>query len=302
MTLHSFIEGSMHMKLPLTFEEIVNEIVSFTDFSRDEVAYRVQMETLEIGWNVRQDVARFGVTPHQYDEKMIQLYREGDGFIFETFVFWLRPNRYRWTQHALERAHLYATRSHRDPSDIRILMFGDGIGNDSLYLADNGYAVDYYDVPGSKTYDFAMKRFASYGLLGRYINPLNDYQACFTRQYDVVVSFEVLEHLPEPLQTIKDISSMLKTGGIALITEDFGDIVDYLPTHLDVSSKFQGKTPFLFLENRMVLSWYSRDELFKPCEFVRVKRVSAKDVLSLLRDDNVRRGYLYNNSSQALIH
>ena len=59
------------MRVPLMFEEIVNEIVRHTSCSREEVAHRVWMEALEPGWNVLQDVARFGVIPHQHDEKML---------------------------------------------------------------------------------------------------------------------------------------------------------------------------------------------------------------------------------------
>ena len=46
------------------------------------------MQVLEPGSNVREDVARFGVTPHDDNDHMMRLYRDGNGFIFETMVFW----------------------------------------------------------------------------------------------------------------------------------------------------------------------------------------------------------------------
>ena len=285
------------MKFPLTFKEIVHELVCLTSLPREEVEYRVWMEALDPGWNVLQDVARFGVTPHKYDEKMLQLYHDGDSFIFETLVFWLKPKRRRWTQYALERIRSYAERSNIDMCDISILIFGDGTGSDSLFLADKGLKINYYDIPGSKTFDFALKRFDYYNMLGQHIKPINDYRACLTRQYDVVISFEVLEHLQQPLQAIRDISSMLKYGGISLITDDFGNIANSFPTHLEINSTLHGKTPFLFLDSSMVLSWYSRDELFKPFEFIKLKEVSTKHWLSLFRDYNIRKPFLSKNSS-----
>ena len=66
----------------------------------------------------------------------------------------------------------------------------------------------------------------------------------------IVVCFEVLEHLPEPEQAIRDIATMVKPAGIALITEDFGDIAEHLPTHLKSTSSLAGTTPFLFLKSR----------------------------------------------------
>jgi 2-polyprenyl-3-methyl-5-hydroxy-6-metoxy-1,4-benzoquinol methylase len=283
---------SNKVKLPLTYTEIVDEIARFTALPREEVEHRVWMQALQPGWNVLQDVARFGVTPHLNNDKMNQLYEQGIGFIFETLVYWAKPERYRWTEQTLERIRLYLTRKGMLADDVSILIFGDGTGNDSLYLASQGFKVDYFDVPGSKTYEFAMKRFDSYGFLNRFIRPLPDYQACFTRLYDVVITFEVLEHLPEPLTTIQDISTILQTGGIALITEDFDDIVPRLPTHLKANVQYFGKTPFLFLKNKMRLSWYSQEALFKPMEFVKLDRVSTEDWLFLIRDYNVRSIYL----------
>lgn len=280
------------VKLPMTYAEIVEEIVKFTTLSREEVEHKVWMQALQPGWNVLQDVNRFSVTPHLSNENMDQLYKEGNGFIFETLVYWAKPERHPWTQQALERIGRYAAKAHKSQDDISILMIGDGTGNDSLYLAAHGYKVDYFDVPGSKTAEFAMKRFESYGFLERFIRPLSNYSACFGRAYDVIVSFEVLEHLPKPLSAIHDISTMLKLGGIALITEDFGDIIDRLPTHLKANSKYLGRTPFLFLKENLRLSWYNRHPLFKPMEFVKVPRTSLRDQISLLRDFNVRSIYL----------
>jgi SAM-dependent methyltransferase len=280
------------IKLPFTYSDIVEEIVKHTSLSREEVEHKVWMQALEPGWNVLQDVARFGVTPHSSNERMDLLYEKGDGFIFETLVFWAKPERFRWTLNALERINIYASERNATNEDISILVFGDGTGNDSLFLASHGFQIDYFDIPGSKTFHFAMHRFESYGFLGKSIHPISDYRRCFDRAYDVVISFEVLEHLPQPLKTIQDISLMLKVGGIALITEDFDDIVDRLPTHLKTNLKFVGKTPFLFLKNKMFLSWYSQQPLFKPMEFVKLTNVSIADWLHLARDFHVRSNYI----------
>jgi 2-polyprenyl-3-methyl-5-hydroxy-6-metoxy-1,4-benzoquinol methylase len=285
-------EVANNMKLPLTYADIVDEIVEFTSLSREEVEQRVWMEALHPGSNVLRDASRFGITPHVSNEKMRQLYEQGDGFIFETLVFWAKPERYVWTEQAHERIRCYAAQRNVPAENISILIFGDGAGNDSLYLASKGFKVDYFDVPGSKTFEFAMKRIEKYGFLGRSVRALPDYRSCFKQEYDVVISFEVLEHIPEPLTLIRDMASVLKTGGIALITEDFGDIVREVPTHLKATSRYMGQTPFLFLKHNMLLSWYGRQPLFKPMEFVHVSKISIADRFSLFRDFNVRSAFL----------
>ena len=291
------------MKLPTAFNEIVNEIMRFTSLSREEVEHRVWMQAIEPGWNILRDVARFGVTPFVSNEKMSQLYQHGDGFIFETMVFWAKPARYLWTQEALERVQLFAIKGDKLNNEIRILIFGDGTGSDSLYFANHGFQVDYFDVPGSLTFEFAMKRFEGYGLLGNSIRPINDYHSCLNQSYDAVISFEVLEHLSEPVTIIAEISQMLRTGGIALITDDFGNITRHLPTHLKTNSKYLGRTPFLFLRQNMILSWYSTQTLFKPMEFVKLTKVSPYNWFSLFYDDNVRSLFLsrYSNKLTRLI-
>ncbi|MBR8835698.1 MAG: methyltransferase domain-containing protein [Stigonema ocellatum SAG 48.90 = DSM 106950] len=283
----------MEIHIPLSYQEIVNEIVDFTDLPRHEVEERVWMQALGDG-SVTQDAQHFGVTPHQYDEKMERLYREGYGLIFETLVFWASAERQLWIQQAVERIRLYAQKSDRPFGDIAILMLGDGCGNDSLELIRNGFKVNYFDIPGSKTYNFATKRFEHYGLLGNSVNILSDYDSCLTSQYDIVLSFEVLEHLTDPVSAIRDISSMLKNGGIAMITEAFEAVSDNFPTHLQSNLKFADQTPFLFLQSGMLLSWYSQKSFykFKPMEFSKLEKLSVSDYLSLLRDPTVIKPYL----------
>jgi 2-polyprenyl-3-methyl-5-hydroxy-6-metoxy-1,4-benzoquinol methylase len=287
------------IQLPLTFDEIVAEIIQYTGLPQAEVKHRVWMEALETGWNVMRDVKRFGVTPFVFNEKMVRLYTEGDGFIFDSLVFWSKPSRRLWIEHARDRIQLHANRSGLPIEDLKILMYGDGPANDSLFLANCGLKLDYFEVPGSKTYDFAVKRFQHYGIWEKNINPVHDYQSILDGQYDVVLSFEVLEHLPKPVAAIEGINSALKSGGTAIITEDFGDLAGNLPTHLKSTARFLGAAPFLFLKNHMILSWYSRDELFKPYEFVKVERVSTKDWTQLVRDYNVRSVYLSKHARKA---
>lgn len=282
----------MKYQFPRTFKELTEEIMRVTGLPQNETEHRIWMEALQRGWNVALDVERFGVIPHKHDQGMEKLYREGSGFIFETLLVWATPERHQWTFIASDRIRRYCEKRNLQSDVIKILTLGDGVGSDSLYLASQGYRVDYFDVPGSKTMDFAFKRFAYYPDLKNRIQVVTDYASCLSAQYDVVISFEVLEHLPQPLEAITDISRMLRPGGIALITESFGSANRHLPTHLSSNLRYAGRTPFLFLKHNLVLSWYASDPLFKPSEYLKVENRSSEEWLKLVRDRCIWREWL----------
>ncbi len=277
------------MTRPAAQEEIVEEIVSITGAGRGIVEDRVQREMRHLGTNVLADVRRFGVRPHRFDSRMERLYREGDGFIFETLVFWARPERQLWSQHALDRIRLLARRLGRPVETLRILMHGDGAGSDSVFLAENGCTVDYCDVPGSRTFEFAVKRFERRRLLGRGVNITTDPIQRKNDVYDALISFEVLEHIPNPAATIGQFARALRPGGVALVTEAFTYVEPTLPTHLACAIRYEGLAPWLFLSQGMRLTWYSLAPLFKPMEFTKGSHPGLVDWLAMLADRHVVR-------------
>jgi len=274
---------------PVEFDDIVEEIVACAGLPRDEVKARVWLQVMVVGGNVARDVERFDVTPHEYDANLERLSREGDGFIFETLVYWARPRRRKWIERAADRLDLHAAQRRVARQAIRILMLGDGTGSDTLYLVSRGYRIDYFDLPGSKTFAFAEKRFARAGLLGSAVRTIGDYTTIVTGTYDVVLSFEMLEHVPDARAAMSDIAAFLRPGGITLVTEAFGSLGPQYPTHLRASLRLRGKTPFLFLARGLALTWYERADRFKPMEFTKRDDGRIRRLLALFADQLVMR-------------
>jgi SAM-dependent methyltransferase len=155
--------------------------------------------------------------------------------------------------------------------------------------------VDYYDIPHSRTFEYAAKRFKYYGILGKHLNIITEYNELFKKKYDVVMTHEMLEHHPDARKAIGDIAKLLKTGGIALVTEAFGAIGERWQTHLKSNLRYRGKTVFLFLKNDLLLIWYCANPLFKPIEFTKKDIGSAYKLLyriALLRDKKLLRELL----------
>ena len=272
-----------------TFAEMVDEVAACTGLDRRDVAGRLWNQALGIG-NVAADVERFGVTPHQYDDAMESLYRESYGFIFETLLYATRPSRRRWSEAALERIARHANGLGRPLSELRILVYGDGTGADSLFLAQHGAWVDYFDIPGSRTFAFACKRFERRGVLDAGVRVVTDPATLRPRAYDVVLTFEVLEHLTDPLTAIAGLAEKLVSGGIALVTEAFESISPALPTHLASNYKYRDTTPFLFLRAGLHLTWCAADG--KPMEFQKRRSSAAGRYATALRTSATRKAML----------
>lgn len=278
--------------LPSTVTEIIDEIARFTDLPRPEIERRVRRAFDCPGANVREAAEQLGVTPHRFDDRMIRLYEQSDAYIFDSMVFWGRDERRSWSDCAVERIERYRGVRDLPARDVRVLAYGDGPGSDSLLLASRGYRVDYFDVPGSRTFAFALERFRRHGFLGNEIEVREHVEADGPGEpaaYDVVVCFEVLEHLTDPSAAIALIARALKAGGIALITEDFGNTGADFPTHLASNNRFAGRTPFMFLRQGLRLTWYRDDPLFKPMEYQKAEVRRLRDAVRLLATPPVAR-------------
>jgi SAM-dependent methyltransferase len=275
------------------FDEICLEISELLGENIDIVRKKVWRESLLTGTNVLESALKFGIDFHVYNEKMEKFYQETDGFIYESMVYSCRFDKRVVMEKVKQRIDNYISLK-KNESKLNILMFGDGVGSDTIYLY-NFYKDKadfyYFDVPGSKTFDFAQKRFKKYNVEVRIITDYNKIPKNF---FDVIVSIEVLEHLPDPVKAIKDISEFLKIGGIPLITESFGAVQFNFPTHLRSNQKFEGKTPLLFLKFNLVLTYFNQDSflMFKPMEFTKREKISIKDYLNLILTKPILKAYL----------
>lgn len=281
------------IKVDTAFDAVVNEISELTGLDKALVRKKVWAEALGNGVNVCEEARHYKITPHIYDERMEALYREGYGFIFETMVEGCRHLKHSVQQVLSQRIRAYKERIGVEP--VKVLMLGDGCGSDSLYLAATfGEHIDlwYFDVGASRTYEFAQKRFQKHGIPIHFISDPSALPEAF---FDVVVCFEVLEHLPDPHEGIATIERVLTIGGVALVTESFSSILPPYPTHLISNRRYSGRTAFMFLRHNLYMTFVNNNDprlIFRPTEYTRLRRCGAREKIALATNRYAIRGLL----------
>jgi SAM-dependent methyltransferase len=272
-----------------SFHTIVDEIAGLVPMERSLVEERVWKEALCPGVSVLEDALKFGVNFHVYDDRMEQLYKEGYGYIFDTMVEWNRKPKQTVIAIVNDRIQHYLKACELTAANV--LMLGDGCGNDTLHLTrsfGSRLKLHYFDVPDSNTFRFAQARFRKNSVKVEVICTRN---ALPTDFFDVIVCLEVLEHLPNPIEAITTIRQVLRTGGIALITESFSSVSPDFPTHLRSNARFAGRTPLLFLEQNLLMSFFNTNPWlrFRPMEFTKRERITFGERLKVIANKLVLR-------------
>jgi len=283
------------MKDRKSYEDLVSDIVEFTNLEKEVVQTMVWDELFDPGINVKKEALTFEIDFHVYDKKMENFYRSAYGFIIETSVESLRKDKKKVLRTIKKRISTFLDKKNHK-NRINILMMGDGVGEDTIFLYQyfNENAIFFYfDVPGSKTYDFARMNFKKRKVN---VNFIKEYENIPYEFFDIIIFLEVLEHLPDPESSLDGIKNFLKVDGVIFVTESFYNVTQNFPTHLKSNQKYDGKTPFMFLKRGLLLQYYSKDRslLFRPMEFVKKENINLRDKISLYLDRNVLKKYLYS--------
>lgn len=133
---------------------------------------------------------------------------------------------------ALELAKRFGCRTYMD--------YGSGIGSGGILFARNGLEVTLCDI-STPLLEFAKRRFANRNLCANFIDLKTSRPS---QTFDVVTCFEVLEHLRDPLATLREIHNDLREGGLLIVTAPF-TLDEKRPMHIvhngRLIDKFRGQ-------------------------------------------------------------
>ena len=232
-----------------TIERMTKEIVKYSHIKNEEnVKNRLLSEFTLSGINVLDDFYNFkkknDIDYFQHNENMDKFYTETDSFLFELAAWHCTYDRLQWKINILNDIQ---TRF-KKKQNIKILIIGDGLGFDSLFLQQNliNANISYFEFKDSKSWNFAKNMFNDKIAGQGEVVMIGELENIKTNYYDIVICLEVLEHLPEPKIVIENMYNYLNKVGFVYESESFGAIELLRPTHLISNNKYVGKIINLF--------------------------------------------------------
>ena len=196
----------------------------------ETVRRRLFREECSPGINVNEEFHALGLEPHVWSDRLIDFYGHTHAFLYESTTWNRMPYKVEMRQWIAE----YLLETGTEPLDI--LVYGDGLGFDSLYLSQAGHRVMYFEVSAAGR-KFAARLFEAHGAP---VTILWDADQIEEQQYDVVACLDVLEHVPEPTSLVKSFSRYLKPKGRLIVNAPFFMLTAEYLTHLKCNRHYSG--------------------------------------------------------------
>ncbi len=248
--------------------ELITLVADFFQVPQDEVRARLEVELSQPGTHV---TTAWRVANPLTESDIVRFYQETTSYVYDLAADHCRRDRRTVWESVLQRVE-------RRGVPQEVLIYGDGIGTDSIALARRGHHVTYFDLPGV-TSGFARFRFQRERLAAR-IRVLENAEEIRCQAFGAVVCIEVLEHLTNPLEVLKRIHGALRPGGIALITESFESIGPAYPSHLAENFKYAGQVHRIMESLGFANTYYNINPINRPMEFTKVSGIGG----ALLRE------------------
>ncbi|MBA2607851.1 MAG: class I SAM-dependent methyltransferase [Actinobacteria bacterium] len=212
-------------------ESLCSEIATFLDRPLEGTR-----ELLEAAWNDRARQMAHDLPQHPDPAKLTHYYgQQTSGLLTSAYWHSLLPDRY--ALHSV--SGLQCLNQFGVGPDV--FEFGHGIGSTAILLARHGFDVTAGDI-SEPARAFAAQRFAKRKLPVKLLDLERESPAA--ESFDAVVSFDVLEHLPNPVEQIAEMRTWLRPGGLLVLNIAFGRDADnpehILPYRLGVLNRVRG--------------------------------------------------------------
>jgi 2-polyprenyl-3-methyl-5-hydroxy-6-metoxy-1,4-benzoquinol methylase len=177
--------------------ELISDLMEFFDLTYNET-----IQLLKVGKKVF-NMTWTALEP-KTEEEILKFYETVPFNVFSLAYWHMRKHQRKFRQQVIEHC------------SGKVLDYGGGIGDLCIELAKRGFDVTYGDVKG-KNMEFAKWRFMKKGLNVKVIDLVRDHTSL--EEYDTILCIDVIEHVPDPKNSLKTIGQHLKTNGKLIITK-----------------------------------------------------------------------------------
>ncbi len=207
-------------------DNIKNDIVdNISKFLEKEKSYVLKKVNYEINNPGRTVANAWNKINPKTEIEIEDFYKKTDSYIYDLLIESSRTSRIEWRDSILFYLSLYEDKK-------TLLDYGGGVGTDGLYFQECGYDTSYYDLKGL-TFDFAKYRFNKYNSEIKVLENKNN-----IKSYDSIVCLEVMEHLVDPIDTLKFLYTKLNKNGLLFLTQSFDLVSKDYPSHLKENQKY----------------------------------------------------------------
>ncbi len=239
----------------ITAEQRAKELAQFFGMTETEALAKLK---LGFGYHHAEVTADWKRANPQTDDEILEWYRKTSSYCWELSSYHLDE---RFTYMEMCAGISEALRA---KGVNRALCLGDGIGDLTIKLRQDGIEAVYHDMPGSQTAQFADQRMTEY--LGHpHSHEFDDPKYMrVPRGYDAIVSLDFLEHVKSVPDWTKEIYASLRPGGYMMCQNAFacGSGPDgSIPMHLSENDIYEKTWDPLCSEIGFVQissNWYQR--------------------------------------------
>lgn len=217
-------------------EKSVRLIAEVSGTPEAEVREKLRAEVREIGTYTYNYMKSHDIPFYLDSDKLDALWRDSDAILYEITV---------WNTCTAKHKMRSFVSSQLEQLGIRqgdVFCFGDGLGFDSTWLATHGHRVQYYE-PSIRGQAYAQRVFEANGVQVHKLAGLNDIPE---QSLDAIVCLDVLEHIPEPQDLVRQFHKWLKPGGVLFVHAPFWFLHWTRPTHLKENRCFSGDLTRLY--------------------------------------------------------
>lgn len=244
-------------------EALAGRIAIALDVPLEEARRRLAEEYTSLGTNVRQDLARQGIPPHVWSEGLIRFYESTDAFFYELCAWNSTAEKCRQRSWIIEHLGRHPARP------LSILTYGDGLGFDGVEFTLAGHSVTCFEI-SPRYRGFAGRLAQDHGVAIEWLDREEDLHG---RRFDAIVCLDVLEHVPDPPQLVRQLAELLSPSGELIVHAPFWLVDRGTSTHLAANRTYSGDLTRLYAPAGLVpvdARW-----MWNPLALVRTEARSA---------------------------